>query len=182
MHQTDSLGFSAVHHLAEHHACERGLRADDPAQHPRVPAARVDADLQEAGVEARPPRSEAQVTSEREVHPGTHGCAVDGGDGGQRRTGDAKESFVDRAEAPGGGLGEVAQVRSGTERRRRARHHDRSHALVRFELVHRSDDLGHQGRRQRVPLRRVVQGERGDDGTVAGVTRSVHGGEVDQHE
>jgi hypothetical protein len=54
VHQADALGLGAVHHLAEHHAGEGGLRADDAAQHPGVPAAGVDADLQEARVELGP--------------------------------------------------------------------------------------------------------------------------------
>ena len=52
--EADPLGLGAVEHLAEQHRGGRGLRTDDAAQHPRVTAAGVDAELQEAGVEAGP--------------------------------------------------------------------------------------------------------------------------------
>ena len=166
VHEPDPLGLGAVHHLAEHDRGERGLRAGDAAQHPRVAAARVDADLQEAGVELRPPRREPHVAAEREVHAGADGGAVHRGERRQRAAGDPQEPLVDRAEALLGRLGEVAEVRAGAERRRGAGDDDRADDVVGLDLVHRGDDLGDHRRGQRVALGRVVEGERGDAPTV----------------
>ena len=51
-HEPGPLGGGAVEHLAEQHGGGHGLRAGDASEHPGVAAARVQAELQEAGVEA----------------------------------------------------------------------------------------------------------------------------------
>ena len=131
MHQADALGLGAVHHLAEHDAGEGGLRADDAAEHPRVPAAGVDADLQEPCVELGPPGGQAHIAAERQVHAGADRCTVDCRQRRQRAAGDAQEALVDGAEALLAGLGQVAQVRTGAERGRRAGDDDRTDTLGR---------------------------------------------------
>ena len=133
--ETDPLGLGAVEHLAEHHRGHRRLRPGDAPEHPRVPAAGVQPDLQEPGVEAGPPRGQPHVAAEGEVHPGTDGGAVDGGQRRQRAAGDPQEPLVDAAEAGAVGRRQVAEVGAGAERRRRA-----------------GDD--HGGRRTRRPRRR----------------------------
>ncbi len=105
---------------------------------------------------------EPHVAAERQVHPGADSGTVDRGQRRQRAAGDAQESFVDRAEAGLVGLGEVAEVGAGAERRRGAGDHDRTDRWVGLDLVHRRDDLGDHRRGERVALRRVVQGQRGD--------------------
>jgi len=160
VNETHPLGFGAVHHLAEHHTGERRLRADDAAQHPRVTAAGMDADLQEAGVESGSAGGKAQVAPEREVHTGADGRAVDRGDGGQRAAGDAQEPFVDGAEALLGGLGQVAEVGARAEGGRSTGDHHGAHRRIGLDAVHRRHDLGHQRGRERVALGGVVQRER----------------------
>ena len=66
--QPDPLGLGAVEDLAEHDRGHRRLRPGDAAEHPRVAAAGVQADLQEAGVELGPPGGEAHVAAEGQVH------------------------------------------------------------------------------------------------------------------
>ena len=100
-HQAEPLGFGTVEHLAEEHRSGRRLGADDAAHHPGVPPARVDAELQEAGVEARPPGGQSHVATERQVHPGPDRRPVDRGERRQRAAGDAQEPLVDRAQAAG---------------------------------------------------------------------------------
>src|SRR5262249_51950754 len=68
--EADPSRFLAVEPLAEDDRRHRGLRAGGPAEHPRVAATRVQAELQEAGVEPRPSRREADVTPEGEIHSG----------------------------------------------------------------------------------------------------------------
>ena len=121
MGEADALGLGAIHHLAEHDGSHRRLRPGDAAQHPRVAAARVQADLQEPGVELGPAGGEAHVAAERQVHAGADRRTVDRGQRRQRAAGDAQEAFVDRAEAGLAGLGQVAEVGAGAERRRRRR-------------------------------------------------------------
>ena len=53
-HQPDPLGLGAVEHLAEQHGGGDRLRSGDALAHPGVPAARVEAELQEPRVEAGP--------------------------------------------------------------------------------------------------------------------------------
>ena len=105
---------------------------------------------------------DAHVAAEGEVHPGADRRAVDGGDRRQRAAGDAQEPLVDATETLPVGLGQVAQVGAGTERRRRPGDDDGADRLVGLEGVHRRHDLVDHRRRQRVALVGVVQRERGD--------------------
>ncbi len=145
--EADPLGLGAVEHLAEHDRGHRRLRTGDAPEHPRVPAAGVEPDLQEAGVEPGPAGGEAHVAAEGEVHPGADGGPVDGGERRQRAAGDAQEALVDVAEARPVGGRQVAEVGAGAERRRRAGDDDRADGLVGLEGVHRGDDLGDHRRR-----------------------------------
>ena len=85
--QTDPLGFGAIHHLAEDDFGEGGLRTDDAPQHPGVPAARVDAELQEAAAvpeepeegEQAPAPSGVDVMGEGELRQKRGGHARGGG-------------------------------------------------------------------------------------------------------
>ena len=103
------------------------------------------------------PGGDAHVAAEGEVHPGADGGAVDGGDRRQRAAGDAQEPLVDATEAVAVGLGQVAQVGPGTERRRRPGDDDGADRLVGLEGVHRRHDLVDHRRRQRVALVGVVR-------------------------
>ena len=67
--EADPLGLGAVEHLAEHDGRHRRLRAGDAPEHPRVAAAGVQADLQEAGVEPGPPGGEAHVAAKARFIP-----------------------------------------------------------------------------------------------------------------
>ncbi len=77
MRQADPLGLGAVQDLTEQDGGHRRLRAGDAPEHPRVAAAGVDADLQEAGVEAGSLGGDAHVAAEGHVHPGADGGPVD---------------------------------------------------------------------------------------------------------
>ena len=132
-HEPDPLRFCAVEHLAEHDRRHRRLRSGDAPEHPRVPAPGMQPELQEPGVEAGPPSSEADVTAEREVHPCPDGRAIDRGERGQRAAGDPQEPLVDVAEARSVGRRQVAEVGAGAERRRGARHDERPDRFVHFD-------------------------------------------------
>ena len=64
----DPLGLGAVEHLAEQHGGGDRLRAGDALAHPRVPAAGVEAELQEPGVEAGSLAGQAHVADQGQVH------------------------------------------------------------------------------------------------------------------
>ena len=115
--ESDPLGGRPVEHLTEQYGRGSHLRADGPAEHPRVTPARVQADLDEAGVELRPGAGDPDIAPERHVHAGADGGAVHGRDGRQRRARDPQEAFVDRAEpGPVARAAEVAEVGAGAER------------------------------------------------------------------
>ena len=132
------------------------------AQHPRVAAAGVEAEVEEAGVELARRAGEAHVAAQRQVHAGADGGAVDGGEGRQRRAADPEEALVDRragsSAAPAGA--EVAEVGAGAERGRRAGDDDRADAVVGLERVEGGDDLVDHRRGERVAALGVVEGRR----------------------
>jgi len=160
--QSDALGFLAVEHLAEEHCGHRGLRAGDPAEHPGVTATGVDAELQESRVELGPIAHDPDVTTKREVHPRADRCPVDGRERREWRTSNTKEPFIDHAEALTGGLGEVAEVGSGTECRWRSGDDHGPDVVVGFETIHRSENLFDHRVRHRVAFVRIVERQRGD--------------------
>ena len=94
VHEADAQGLRGVDDLAGHHELRRLCQAHDPRQekHPaeRRHAAEVDPDL----AEARALRGDPDVAGERDLAPGAHGRAVDGGDHG----------LVHRANVPGHAL------------------------------------------------------------------------------
>ena len=100
---------------------------------------------------------------------------------GQRAAGDAQEALVDAAEAAAVGLPEVAEVRSGAERRWCSGHDDGTDRLVGLDRVHGGDDLGDHRSGQRVAFVGVVERERGhavgdigqDQGHAGSLSRSV---------
>ena len=179
--EADPFGLGPVEHLTEHDRGHRRLRSGNPPQHPRVTTPRVQADLQEAGVELGATSRDPHVAAEGEVHAGTHGGAVDGGERRERTAGDPQEALVDGAEAATVGRPEVPEVGTGTERRRGAGHDDGTHRLVGLDGVHGGDDLGDHRRRQCVALVGVVQRERGhavgdvgeDQGHAGSLSRST---------
>ena len=138
-HQPDPLRLGAVEHLAEQHGGGDGLRPGDALAHPRVPAARVEAELQEPGVEPGSLRGQAHVADQGQVHAGADRRAVDGGERGQRRPPDPQEPLVDVAQPRLGAAlrrrGQVGQVRPRAERRRLAGDHDGADRGVGLELV-----------------------------------------------
>jgi len=137
------------------------MAAGDATEHPGVPAAWVQTDLQKAGVELGTPRSQADITTQGKVHAGTHSGSVDRGERGQGTAGDSKKTFIDRTEAGLACLGQVAEVGARAESRRSTRHNNRPDRLVAFDPVHRGDDLFDHRHGQRVAFGRVVQGQRG---------------------
>ena len=127
------------------------------ARHPRMAATGMEADLEEAGVEAGTAGGDAHVASESEVHAGPDGRFADRKERRQRATGGAG-TLVDRAQARATGIPQVAEVRPGTERRRRPSHDQCAKALVGLHPGDGGDDLLHHRRGQRVPLGGIVQG------------------------
>ncbi len=71
-----SAARATVDDLAEHHQGHRRLQVGDAPQPPGVAAAGVQADLQEAGVEAGGLAGDDQVAGQGHVEPGTDGGAV----------------------------------------------------------------------------------------------------------
>jgi len=130
--------------------------------HPRVAAARVQAQLEEAGVEARGAAGEADVAHQREVDTRAHGGTVHRGDRRPSRPGDAQKPVVDRVQARSVGLAEAAQVGARAERRRRASDNDRADGLVGLEGVERRHDLVDHRAGQGVAAVRIVQRDDGD--------------------
>jgi len=130
MRQADAGGLLTVHHLTEQNSRHGHLRTGDATQHPRVPSTRMQPDLQEAGVELGAARGQSHIAAQREVHARTHRGAVDRRKRRQRAAGDTKEALVDRTEARLPRLGKVAQVCTGTERRRGSGDHDGTCGLV----------------------------------------------------
>ena len=160
--QANTLGLCAIHDFAEHHRGHGGLGPGDPAQHPGVPTAGMDTNLQESRVELRPAGSNPYITAKSEIHSGSHCSAVHSRQCGQGTVGDAQEALVDIAEAALGCFRKVSEVGSGTKGWRRAGHHNGSNTVIAFDGIHRSDDFGDHRRRQCISLRRIVQRERGD--------------------
>jgi hypothetical protein len=74
----------AVDALAEQQHRGRGLGPDRPFEHPRVAAAGVQADAEEARVESRGRAGETDVARERKVETGADRRTVDRGDRRQR--------------------------------------------------------------------------------------------------
>ena len=105
---------------------------------------------------------DAHVAAEGHVHAGADGGAVHRRQGGQRAAGDPQEALVDGAQARPFGLGQVAEVGAGAERRRRPGHHHRTDAVVGLDALHGGHDLLHHRGGEGVALGRVVQGEGGD--------------------
>ena len=147
-HQADALGLGAVEHLAEQDGGGDGLRAGDAAEHPRVPAAGVQAELQEPGVE---PGRGGRPGGRRRRGPGScrrpTAAPLTAAIGGQRRAADPQEALVDRPEARLG-----ARRRPDEDRCERsapaqkaapvAGDHDRPDGRIGLELVEGVDDLG----------------------------------------
>ena len=124
--EADTLG------LARRRAPRRTRRRPSPSAARRAGAASTCARRRGAGRSAGSAcrtgpaaAGEPHVAAEREVHPGADRRAVHRGERRQRAAGDAQEPLVDRTEALPVGLGEVAEVGAGAERRRRARDDDR---------------------------------------------------------
>ena len=76
VHEADALGLGAVRHVTEEHHRRRRLGSDRSTHHPGVAAAGVEPQRHEARVEARRFGGEADVASERHVHPGADGGPV----------------------------------------------------------------------------------------------------------
>ena len=72
--EPDPFGLGTVEHLAERRR-RRHLRPRR-AQHPRMAATGMEADLEEAGVEAGTAGGDAHVASESEVHAGPDGAPL----------------------------------------------------------------------------------------------------------
>ena len=159
--ESDARRLLAVHDLAEHDGSHRHLWAGDATEHPRVPTARMQTDLQKASVELGSSPSEADITSQRKVHPRTHRRAVDRRQCRQWTAGDSKKAFVDGAKAGLASFGQIAQVGTGAEGRRRTCYNDCSDGFVAFDLVYRLDDLFDHCHGQRVAFGGIVQGQRG---------------------
>ena len=131
-------------------------------------AAGVQAELEEAGVEAGRAPGQAHVAAQGQVHAGADGGAVDGGERRQRRAPDPQEALVDRAQpvawSRAAGRAEVAEVGAGAERGRRAGDDDGADVGVGFEPVEGGDDLVDQLEGQGVAALGVVEGDDGDAG------------------
>ena len=161
MGETDARRLLAIHDLAEHDGSHRHLRPGDATEHPRVPAARMQADLQKSCVELGSPRGQADIASQREVHPSTNRGAVDRRQRRQWAASDSKKAFVDGATSCFARFGQIAEVGTGAEGRRRTCYNDRSDGFVAFDLVHRRDDLVDHFLGQGVAFGRIVEGQRG---------------------
>ena len=171
VHEPDPLGLGAVEHLAEEHRRHRRLRAGDAPQHPGVPAAGVDADLEEPGVELGPAGGETHVAAERQVHPGADRRTVDRGQRRQRAAGDAQEPLVDAAEAVPSASARLPRLAPAQNAARRPVTTMAPIAVVGLDRVHRGDDLGDHRRGERVALGWVVEREGGDAVGDGDVTR-----------
>ena len=142
---------------------ERRLGAGDALEHPGVAAAGVDAEVQEAGVEAGRRTGQSEVADERQVHAGADGGTVDGGDRGQRAATDPHEALVDGEQAllrPL--LAQVAQIRARAERRRRAGDDHGTDRRVGLDRVEGGEQLLVEVQVERVAPLGVVEGDGGD--------------------
>jgi hypothetical protein len=122
----------------------------------------VEAEVQEAGVEAGRPAGEAHVAGKGEVHPRADRGPVDGGHRRQRRPGDPQEPLVDGEQGLAGAAGEVAEVGAGAEGGRCAGHDHRADPAVRLEAVEGGDDPVDHRLGQRVAAPGVVEDDDGD--------------------
>ena len=153
-------------HLVEQHHRGRGLRTDSALQQPGHATAGMDAEGEEAGVEAGRGPGEAHVAGQRQVEPGSHRRPVDRGDRGQRAAGHREETLVDATEVvvtagfPGGGQG--AEVAPGAERRGRTGHHQGADRLVALTCRDGSGQVVGKAEGERVGALRVGHGEHSD--------------------
>jgi hypothetical protein len=128
----------------------------------------MEPDAGEAAVEAGRGARDAQVARECQVQTGADGGAVHRGHSRQRAAIEAQESLVDRGQARVAALlapahgGQAADVGPGAERGRRARHHERAHAVVTLELVNGRDDLVDEPGGEHIPAVGIVEGEHRD--------------------
>ena len=166
--EPDLDGPLALDPFAEQVDRERRLRADGPFQQPRVPAARVQADLGEAGVEAGGRAHQPDVAREREVEAGPDRGPVDRGDRGQRAVADREEAVVDVVDVAGVALPlalgaahrrETRQVSARAERGWRTGDDDRADVVVGFDRGDSVDDLADELEAQGVTPLGVVEGE-----------------------
>ena len=107
-----------VDDLSEEHQGHGRLPVGDPPEPPGVPSPGMDAELQEAGVEAGGLARHDHVAGQGHVEPGPHRRTVDRGHRRERRLGHTQEPGVERPHRLGvvGGF-EVGQIGPGAERR-----------------------------------------------------------------
>ena len=161
-HQPGPLGLGPVEDLAEEEGGGGRLGPGDAVEHPGVAAAGVEAQLQEAGVEAGPTGGQAHVAGQGQVHARAHRGAVHRGDGGQRAARHAQEPLVDRQQALALRGAQVRQVGAGAEGPALAGDDDGAHALVGLHGLDRGDEVVAEGAAQGVAPVGVVEGEEGD--------------------
>ena len=118
----------------------------------------MDTDLQEARIELGVlAPGEDEIARQHHVHAGTDGCAVHGGDGGQRCVSDTEESVVDRLHLFRVRAGhQVVEIGTSAKAATGAGQYDRADALVGLPCVERRTDLVVHGERDRVALVGIV--------------------------
>jgi hypothetical protein len=138
------------------------LRADRPLQHPGRPAAGMDAEFLESGVEQRGGTRDPHVGRQRQVESGADCGTVDRSDGRQRALRDGKEAVVDHPEAVRGCGAQCGEVGARAERLPGSGDDHRVHVDVRLGGVDgrakSSRDLG----RHRIAAIGIVDGDEGD--------------------
>jgi hypothetical protein len=80
VHEADAQGLQGVDNLTGHHELRRLRQAHDPRQEERPAERRHAAEVDPDVAEARERRGDPEVAGDRDLAPGPHGRAVDGGD------------------------------------------------------------------------------------------------------
>ena len=159
--QAAGHGGAGVPDLAEQAGQHGLLRADGAGQHPRVAAARMQAQRREAGVEQCVRADHAHVARQREVESCANGGPVDRGDGRQRAVPDPQETLVDGVdvvEGPVGGTPQRGQFGACAEGAAGPSDHDAAGRLVTLGAVHRLSQSADQRAAEDVASGRIVEG------------------------
>src|SRR6266545_4502628 len=152
-------GFLCCEHPAGQDHVHRDGLADRMSKALRPAGARQDSELDFGLAEARALRRDDQVTCHRELAAAAEAIAGDRGDERRPHAADC----IPAVDSPllvkrnGRTLGELADVRAGSERTLGAAEHDAADGVVTVESLQLGDELVHELARERVELLRPVE-------------------------
>ncbi|MCY1435228.1 hypothetical protein D9M71_513170 [compost metagenome] len=163
VHQTDALSFLGFDDLAEHQHLPRPADTDARRQGVQLAEVGEQADLAEAGGEARRAAAHQAVAGQRHRQPGAHRPAFDGGDDRLAHAQHLADQVgvLLHAHAAGVEVGDVhvAEVAASAEDFCRTGEDHAAHDGIGVRFAQRFEQLGTQCRGQCVASRRIVEAQ-----------------------